>query len=277
LLRELARADEIDVAGPVLRASPVIDEPTLIGIARIKGQEHLLAISGRPQLSPNLTDVIVIRGDRHVVRCVAGNTGAEFSGNGYSGLIKRASDDGILALTVGQRGDLSPTLLQELLSTSTDVVRRRLFEAANPSRKAAIDKAMSEIVGRPDPATAARDFAPAQRAASTLPRAAQLDENALLQFASGYKYEETTAALSAMSGVKFATIDGLMSGERHDPILIISKALGLEWATVRALIMMRLGPNRIPSAADIETARVNFQRLVPSTAQRVMKFWQMRQ
>ena len=68
-----------------------------------------------------------------------------------------------------------------------------------------------------------------------------------------------------------------MTGERHDPILIMGKALGLEWATVRALILLRLGPNRPPSATDIEMARVNFERLVPSTAERVMNFWKARQ
>jgi uncharacterized protein (DUF2336 family) len=277
LVGQLARADEIDIAGPLLRASPVIDEPTLIWIAGMKGQEHLLAITGRSSLSADLTDVVVRRGDREVVRSVAGNAGAEFSEITYSGLIRRASDDGILALAVGQRDDLSVTLLQELLATSADAVRRRLFEAAKPNRKAAINKAMVGIIGSPKPLPAERDFAPAQRAILTLHHAAELDENALLNFAKAHKYEESVAALSAMSGVKVSTIDGLMTGERHDPILIIGKSLGLEWATVRALIALRLGPNRAASVADIEAARGNFQRLVPSTAQRVMKFWQIRQ
>jgi hypothetical protein len=64
---------------------------------------------------------------------------------------------------------------------------------------------------------------------------------------------------------------------RHDPILIVGKAVGLEWATVRALILLRLGPNRVRSPADIESARVNFGRLMPSTAERVVSFWQPRQ
>jgi hypothetical protein len=33
----------------------------------------------------------------------------------------------------------------------------------------------------------------------------------------------------------------------------------------------------VPSAADIEGARVNFSRLMPSTAERVVGFWQTRQ
>ena len=85
------------------------------------------------------------------------------------------------------------------------------------------------------------------------------------------------AALSAMSGVKIATLDRLIAGDRDDPILIVGKAIGLEWATVRALILLRLGPSRVPSPADIENVRVNFLRLMPSTAERVVGFWRTRQ
>src|SRR5204863_861878 len=43
LIGLLAREDEIVIAGPLLRRSPVIDEQVLIEIARQKGPEHLLA------------------------------------------------------------------------------------------------------------------------------------------------------------------------------------------------------------------------------------------
>ena len=72
------------VAGPLLRRSPVLDEQTLLEIARVKGQGHLLAMSERKVLSPDLTDVIVQRGDRDVVRRAAGNNGALFSEGGYA-------------------------------------------------------------------------------------------------------------------------------------------------------------------------------------------------
>jgi hypothetical protein len=80
-----------------------------------------------------------------------------------------------------------------------------------------------------------------------------------------------------MAGVQIATLDRLITSERYDPILIVGKAIDLEWATVRALILLRLGPSRVPSAADIESARVNFARLMPSTAERVVGFWRTRQ
>jgi uncharacterized protein (DUF2336 family) len=254
----------------------VIDEQTLIAIAQAKGQGHLLAMTERPVLSPDLTDVMVRRGDREVVRGAAGNAGAVFSTDGYSTLIKRAGQDGVLTLKVGQRDDLSAEQLKDLLSGSLDVIRRRLFEVVKPVRQMAIKRAMNEISGLTERVESSRDFAPAQRTILALHNVGELNESALLGFAKSHQYEESIAALSAMTGVKIATLDHLITGDRYDPILIAGKAVNLEWATVRALILLRLGPNRVASPADIESARVNFARLMPSTAERVVGFWKTR-
>src|ERR1700680_4561180 len=206
LVGQLAREDEISIAGPLLRRSPVIDESALIEIARIKGQGHLLAMSERPTLSPDLTDVIGRRGDRDVVRRAAGNAGAEFLPAGYSALIKRAGQDGVLTLKVGQRDDLSSPQLKDLLAGSIDIIRRRLFEVVKPARQAAIKQAMSQIPGGSEVVESRRDFAPAQRTILALHGAGALNEAALPGFAKTHKYEESVAALAAMSGVKIATL-----------------------------------------------------------------------
>jgi len=276
LVGQLARDDEITIAGPLLRRSSVIGEQTLIEIADVKGQGHLLAMSERSTLSTGLTDVLVRRGDRDVIRRAAGNLGAHFSQSGYSMLIQRAGQDGVLTLKLGQRDDLSSELLKELLAGSIDVVRRRLFEVVKPARQAAIKQAIAEISGAPEQVENRRDFMPAQRTVLALHRDGYLNEGALLGFAKSHRYEESVAVLSALSGVKIATLDRLISGDRQDPILIVGKTIGLEWATVRALLLLRLGPNRIPAPADIEAARANFARLMPSTAERVVNFWKSR-
>src|SRR5579863_984306 len=277
LVGQLAREDEISVAGPLLRSSPAIEEQVLLEIARIKGQSHLLAMTERPRLSPDLTDVIVRRGDRDVVRRTAANAGALFSQGGYSTLVKRAGKDSVLTLTVGQRDDLPDQMLKALLAGSAEIIRRRLFEAVKPARQAAIARAMHEISGAAERVESGRDFAPAQRTILSLYRAGDLNEAALLGFAKACRYEESVAALSAMSGMQIATLDRLMAGDRHDPFLILGKAIGLKWSTVRALILLRIGPARTPSPMDIENLRSNFMRLMPSTAERVVNFWRVRQ
>jgi uncharacterized protein (DUF2336 family) len=79
VVKRLARHDEISVAGPVLSESPRLTAGDLIEIAKTKGQEHLLAISGRSQLEETVTDVLLVRGNQNVASRLAGNAGARFS------------------------------------------------------------------------------------------------------------------------------------------------------------------------------------------------------
>ncbi|MET4386897.1 uncharacterized protein (DUF2336 family) [Bradyrhizobium sp. F1.4.3] len=276
LVGQLARENEIMVAGPLLRRSPVLDEAALVDIARLKGQGHLLAMTERPTLSAQITDVLVERGDRDVVRRAAGNAGAMFSPGGYSELIKRASQDGVLTLKIGQREDLSGEHLKELLNGTLDVIRRRLSSVVKPDRQVEIKRAMAAIEEATLPPGPRRDFTAAQRTVLGLHRGGHLGESALLGFAKAHKYEESIASLSAMSGVRLTILDRLIAGDRHDPILILGRLLNLGWPTVRALILMWYGPNRTPADADLEQARVNFTRLMPATAERVVNFWRNR-
>jgi uncharacterized protein (DUF2336 family) len=276
LVGELARADQIAVAGPVLRASPLIGESLLVELARSRGQDHLLAISERPRVSAAVTDLVIRRGDRDVVRRLAGNAGAQFSEAGYGGLLKRATDDGMLAIVVGQREDLSASQLNELLATSVELVRRRLFSQATPARRAAIAQAMTTLSEGNARPVVRRDFTAAQHTIVALHRAGQLDESALFGFARAHQYEEAIAALAAMARIPVAMTEGLFTGPRIDSILVLGKSLDLAWPTVRALVVLRLGPNRVPAETDIENARLNFQRLVPVTAQRMLAFWRSR-
>ena len=70
-------------------------------------------------------------------------------------------------------------------------------------------------------------------------------------------------------------VDRLMSGDRPDPILILCKASGWGWPTARAIMTARPG-TKGTSSQGLDAAFTNFERLSPATAQRVLRFWQVR-
>jgi hypothetical protein len=171
--------------------------------------------------------------------------------------------------------DLFDGLLIDLVPHA-DVDARVDLAEVKPDSQARIKQAIAELSTAPEPAASARNFVPAQRTILALYQAGGLDESALLGFARRYQYEESIAALAALAGLKIVTLDRLISGDRHDPILIIGRTIGLAWATVHALVLLRLGPKRVPAPADIETSRLNYARLMPQTAERVVAFWKTR-
>jgi len=274
VLRRLAYDDDIEVAGPVLKLAPRLAEADLIDVAKTKGQAHLRAISTRQALGEAVTDVLVRRGDRHVARRVAENRGARISAKGFNRLIERAAEDGILAEKVGLRPDIPPPMFRDLLTKATAVVHRRLIASATPEVRAAICDVLAKVSKEVGARVGPRDYRAAQRVVLNLDRANQLDETALTSFCSEGKYEETVVALAALAEVPIKITDRLMSGDRPDPVLILCKAAGLSWPSVKAVILAR--PEGT-GTQGLDAAFANYGRLSASTAQRVVRFWQVRQ
>jgi uncharacterized protein (DUF2336 family) len=276
LIASFARDAEITVAAPVLMNSPRLDEETLIEVARMRGQAHLFAISGRGELSAPVTDVILRRGDREVVRELAANSTAEFSDHGFNTLVKRAAADVALGIAVGRRTDLPRPYLQRLLIGAVDMVRQGVLAGVAPERRSDVEDIIVAVSGPPKLQTVERDFTAAQRVVLDLHASGELNEAVLQDFARAHKYEETVVALAAMTGMPIANADRMMANSRPDSILILCKALAFDWSTVRTMMALRLGPMRSPSSTDIAETQSAFEQMDLVTAQRVLGFWQAR-
>ena len=272
--RALAENDDIAVAGPVLRQAR-LDEPALLEIAENKSQAHLLALSARATLSEALSDIIVMRGDRDVARALATNQQARLSEHAFTTLVKRAEEDGVLAEKVGLRTDIPPRLFRQLLMQASDVVQKRLLAQARPETRAEIRRILAKVTNEVAARAAPRNYTAALAAVRALHKERKLTEADVAEFAKSGKYEETIAALATVCAVPVEVVDRLMNGDRADPVLILARAAGFGWNTVREVMNARPGPK--PSNQVLDSARENFERLTSSTAQRVVRFWQVRQ
>lgn len=276
LMLTLARDDDIAVAGPVLKLAPRLREVDLVDLARTKSQAHLRAISARQMLGEAVTDVLVRRGDREVARSVAANRGARISDTGFFRLVKRAESDGVLAEQVGLRPDIPPPMFRELLERATAVVHQRLLASASPALKAEIHRVLARVSEEVGARGGRRDYRAAQRVVLGMHRMGQMNEPALAAFADAGKYEETVVGLAALSKVPIDVADRLMAGERADPVLILCKAAKMDWPTVKSILTAQ-AQGKLPSSQTIEAAFANYDRLSPATAQRVVRFWQVKQ
>jgi uncharacterized protein (DUF2336 family) len=269
-VRRLAQDDDIAVAGPVLKRAERLSDADLVDIAESKGQAHLLAISARARIAEPVTDVLLCRGDQDVLRRTAENRGARLSDAGFCTLVERAKTDGVLAEKVLLRPDIPPRLFHDLLLTATDAVQRRLIASATPENSSEARGAPAKVA----PA-AARDYSHAQRRVEALYQDGKLDAAILVDFAQKTQYDETVAALASLCAVPIEVVDRLMTAERPDPVLILCKSAGWDWSIAKAIIMVRPGGART-SSQDLDAIHADFDRLSPTTAQRVMRFWQAR-
>jgi uncharacterized protein (DUF2336 family) len=257
-----------------LRGSSRLDDADLIGIAQTKSQAHLLAISGRAGIAEPVTDVLVKRGDREVARNLARNRTAQLSDVSFAALVGQARADIVLAEGVGLRPDIPPQLFRELLLKATDVVQQRLLTSADAATQAEIRRVLAKVSDEVGSKSRPRDYTAARRVVAELRRQGRLNEPQVVEFAKNGRYEEAVAALELLCRVPIDVVDRLMSGDRPDPILILCKAAGWGWPTARAVILSRR--HMKSSSTGLDNAFSNFERLSPSTAQRVMRFWQAR-
>jgi uncharacterized protein (DUF2336 family) len=277
LIKHLAREDEILVARPVLTQSKRLTASDLVEIVQTKSQAHLLAISERDQLENSVTEVLLNRGNREVIVKLAANAGARFSDTGYSTLVGKAEADSQLAESVGLRLDIPLRLLHELLKRATDAVRSKILSLAPPQMQNEIRRVIADIADAVSGAAAnEHDFTDAVRLVQSMHNGGTLDERALLDFANQRRFEEMTVALAQFCSAPLKTVSALMIGLRNDAVLIPCKAADLTWPTVEAILRNRHSNHNV-SDQIIELARNDYVRLSVATAQRSLRFLQVRE
>jgi hypothetical protein len=272
VIQHLAKDDEIAVAGEVLAHSSRVTTDTLLEVASTKGQDHLLAISGRAHLPEEVTDVIVDRGEVRVIRRLANNAGARFSEFGYSGIVARAGDDDELTEILGLRIDLPVQFLRDLVRRAKDAVRARLLKIAPAALRQEIQRVLDDIA-REEPAVR-RNFGIAEELVKLMKELNELDDAAVFTFAEQKKFDEVIVSLAVLNDVPAEMIARLVEGPRADLILIPCRSARLNWPTVETILRNR--PVKPPlSEPTLEQAQRDYRRLSTETAQRTVRFWQL--
>jgi len=275
VIQRLACDDEIAVAEEVLAKSDRLSTSSLVEIARNKGQDHLFAISGRTDLPEVVTDVIVNRGERRVIRKLANNTSARFSDAGFAGMVAHAEADDELTRILGLRIDLPANFLRDLLRRATDAVRAHLMAMAPPELQEEISrvlKAIAQAAGGKSEQT--RDFTQAEAVVKRMKGLNELNDAAIVRFAETRRFDEVIASVAINANVPSALVAKVMEGHRADLILIPCKSAGLNWPAVKAILISRPVKPEIDERT-LEIAARDFGRLSVETAQRTLRFWQL--
>jgi uncharacterized protein (DUF2336 family) len=271
----LAHDDSIEVAGPVLRQSPQINDETIIAIARTKGQGHLLAISQRAHVSVATTDILIHRGDKAVVHSVAANDGAQFSDIGLQELAEKAESDQTLATHLLQRTDIQPPQIRAAIARAAQAVQSRMI-AECPNLEANIRNAVGQSAEELRSALGAEehDYTIALKQIDMLATSNKLNDETVTEFAQAKNVEATVAALARICDIPIEITERCLFGAEVDLPIILARAAELSWVTTRWLLLLRNA--EIRSDANPENARAHFMKLHPVTAQRLMRFYRTR-
>jgi Uncharacterised protein conserved in bacteria (DUF2336) len=91
----------------------------------------------------------------------------------------------------------------------------------------------------------------------------------------GARYEEMVVGLSALSSGSVQLVAALMKSERNEGLLVACKAAELKWPTASAVLRNRFA-HRAVSDEDLAAAKTDYLTLSQASAQRTLRFWQIR-
>jgi uncharacterized protein (DUF2336 family) len=276
IVRQLASDNAIEVAGPMLQHSKCMSSESLVESARIKSQDHLLAISKRASLPSEVTDVLVVRGNAQVANTVARNSGAAFSNSGFLHLLKRSENDSILAESLGSRGDIPRHVFQQLIAKASHEVRRKL-QQERPDLAEQVKVVVTDVTGtlhlKFGPAS--KDYFIAKRLVGIIYKQGQLTEAKMLEYGQARKFDEAVVGLSLLCELPVNIAERALTDVTGDLLLVLTKAAGFSWETALALLFLAARDHRVSSQA-LEGKRRDFERLAPESALAVIRFYQSR-
>jgi uncharacterized protein (DUF2336 family) len=276
LVSKLASDEAIAVAGPILRTNERLDTPRLVSMARAGSQQHLLAISKRKSLAEPVTDVLVARGNREVLRSLTANPGARLSDHAFFQLIKRSENDSILLETLGQRKDIPRSIFQQLIARASDESKKKL-EREHPDMASEIASLVSDTTGELHSmfGPASRNYFEAKKSVSALHRYGNLHEKAVFAYAQSHQMPEVTAALSLLCALPANVVERGLADPTGEMCMVFAKAAGFSWETTMSLLFLGAQGHKM-SASNLAMLEAKFLRMRAEAAQSVIQLYQSR-
>ena len=262
----LSNHDDIEVAGPVLRRSPVLTDADLVTIATTKSQAHLSAIASRTAINEPVTDVLIDRGNSEVAHKVTANPRARLSRSGFSKAVKRAEGDFSLAVAVTARHDLPDDLLQQLVSRASITVRQRLLAHAGPQMRQRINHVLDTVMERVvrEEVPVGVNMSPELRQDPAKLRAR------VVECAETRNVLELLDALAVLSDIPVKTIKDLGTQGSGEGILVLGKSCGFGWHDLHKIMAVLSPAKRTPD--ELNTLFTSYTALSVETAQRALGF-----
>jgi Uncharacterised protein conserved in bacteria (DUF2336) len=103
----------------------------------------------------------------------------------------------------------------------------------------------------------------------------KLNEAALLKFARAGRHADMIAVLAMLAGAPLHMMRNLTRSEHAEALLIPGKAADLGWLAARIVLASGTAGGAM-AEAEFEAACIDYIKLPPETAKRILRFWQGR-
>lgn len=225
-------SDAIEIARPVIAASPLLRDADLLALLQDASRDHQIQVALRPALGEGPSRAILDRGDPAVLTALATNRTARLDPADMIRLVESARTIAALRAPLtrhpGLNEDLGLRLYQWVGEALKQAIRQRfnldsrlLAETIDAASERAAEKAQEQI---------------AERLAAKLHAADQLRPSALIRALREDKLSLFTHALSLLSRLEVEQLRRALQADDARPLFLACMAAGLDRAALPALL-----------------------------------------
>lgn len=128
--------DEIEIARPILAASPILQDDDLLRVMIEASLEHKIAIARRPQISGRVADAVIERGEPAVLTALATNRTAELSADGIRRLVDHSRRIAALRAPLTRHPRLTEDLAEQMYHWVGTALRQSICARFSVDEKA---------------------------------------------------------------------------------------------------------------------------------------------
>lgn len=276
LIKRLA-GDEITVARPVIKSSPVLKQTDLIEIAETRGQEHMAAMTARTDISEQLSDVLVNKGDDRVVEGLVRNHTARIGDDTMKKVVARSETSSSLQAPLVERPDLPAELMKDMLAFVTEDLKARILQQTNMVNSEKLDQMLEDVgakIGADNGARKANRSKP-ELVIKELVENGQLDEARLVEMARQRMVPELICGLAHLAELDIPSTRRALMDRTGEGLAIVCKSCGFSQTTFSTLVN-QVWPDSEHSIEQSCALIALYNKVTPEIAQRVMRFWRVR-
>jgi uncharacterized protein (DUF2336 family) len=271
--------DDIEVAAPILRKSRALSDTTLLKVIAKNSQPHMMAVTQRQDISPEVSHALVEAGDDHVVVSLLSNETARIAHGTFEAVTARAQTSTLLQAPLVRRKDVPVEMLNELYLKVENGLRLEILTKYNSVSGEEIDKAFQRSRSRVSKSGdgVPADFRAAQAKIDDLTRRGFLTAPGLVTLLREGAGSRTafSIAFAQLAGVEFDLVQRTVAARDLDTVALLCRGAGFDRALYLTITIAlkdsddRMGPSAQELGALYETVPVQ-------AAQRALRFWKAR-
>lgn len=278
-LRRTARRlamDDIEIARPVLERSRSLTETDILDVIEAKSQDHMLAVTKRPDIGEKVSSALVAKGEDRVVASLLQNNSARINRDTFEKVAERAETSEVLHASFVRNAHVPLDLLNNVYLRVELDLRREIMRKFHGVSPAELEAALEASRNRLSSAYGAlpEDYQTAKDQITALAKVGSLRPPVLVQLLREGKKTAFLVAFAQLVDVEFDLGQRLMASKDLDALAMLCRGAGFDRGLFVTLCLLITGDGG--GLSKTEEYGQLYEQVPVAAAQRALRFWKVR-